>query len=281
MKEPLVSVVVPSRNSEKTIGACLDSILDQNYRNIEIILVDNYSTDNTCEVAGRYTQKVFRVGPERSAQRNYGAALAIGEYLLFPDSDMVLTENVVLSCIERVRDNPEVMAVVIPEESFGIGFWADCRRLERLFYKGVDWLEAARFFKRDALLEMGGYDLKNTGTEDFDLPQRIKARYGAGSTARISALVYHDEQRRSLLEACKTNYYYGQGIDAYRSVAANRENFHKQYSIFKRYGLFFSNPRMLFEDPVLGMGVLFMKVCEFASWGAGFLTARVGARLKR
>jgi len=281
MKEPLVSVVVPTRNSEKTIGACLDSIKNQSYWNIEIIVVDNHSTDHTCDIARLYTEKVFLAGPERSAQRNDGASRASGDYLLFPDSDMVLTEDVVKDCVERILESPDVLAVVIPEESFGEGFWSDCRRLERLFYRGVDWLEASRFFKKDAFLAMGGYDLRNTGTEDFDLPQRIKAHYGAGSTSRIVSLIYHNEQRRTLVEACTTNYYYGHALDAYLSVEANRENFRKQQSVLQRYRLFFSDPRMLFRNPAIGFGVLFMKVCEFGAWGTGFLTAKFKSILRR
>lgn len=280
MKEPLVSVIVPTRNSGKTIRACLESIAGQSYPNVEIIVVDNHSEDDTCLIATRYTDMVFQQGPERSAQRNYGARVSHGEYLLFPDSDMELSEDVVKECVEELVRDPGIKAVVIPEESFGIGFWAKCRRLERLFYKGVDWLEAARFFNKEVFLEMGGYDVRNTGTEDFDLPQRIRARFGAGSTSRISELVFHDEQERSLLEACRTNYYYGHGLNAYRSIEANKENFRKQYSIFRRYGLFFSDPRMLFGDPILGVGVLFMKACEFASWGAGFLVAKAGEHLR-
>jgi glycosyltransferase involved in cell wall biosynthesis len=281
MAEPLVTVVVPTRNSGRTLEACLDSIRSQSYKNIEIVVVDNCSRDNTCLIARQYTEKIFQVGPERSAQRNYGAEHATGEYLLFPDSDMVLTKDVVKDCLEEIRMDPAVVAVVIPEESFGIGFWSDCRRLERLFYKGVSWLEAARFFRKDLFVEMGGYDLRNTGTEDFDLPQRMKACCGEASISRINELVYHNEQKRSLVAACRTNYYYGHGLDAYRSVEANRENFRKQHSVLKRYRLFFANPGMLFEDPVLGLGVLFMKLCEFGSWGAGFLAAKVRAGLKR
>lgn len=277
--EPLVTVVVPTRNSEKTLGACLDSILQQSYPNIEIIVVDNHSVDATASIAHRYTERVYEVGPERSEQRNFGADRGTGEYLLFPDSDMVLTKDVISSCVELALADPSVLAVVIPEESFGEGFWSRCRRLERLFYKGVDWLEAARFFTRETFLEMGGYDLSNTGTEDFDLPQRIKARYGSMSVSRTPQLVMHDEQRRSLFGACRTNYYYGHGLDAYRSVEANRENFQKQYNIFKRYKLFFSDPRALFEDPLLGLGVLFMKACEFGAWGAGFLVGKLSGML--
>lgn len=76
--QPLVSVIVPTYNSEKFIGACLESIKNQMYTNIELIVVDNNSTDKTKEIAWRYTDKVFNKGPERSAQRNFGAKNSIG-----------------------------------------------------------------------------------------------------------------------------------------------------------------------------------------------------------
>jgi len=275
MIEPLVSVIVPTRNSEKTISSCLESIAGQSYPNIEIIVVDNNSHDDTCRIAGRYTDKVFQHGPERSAQRNYGAQVSTGEYLLFPDSDMELSTEVVKECVQKVADDPEVKAIVIPEESFGVGFWANCRRLERSFYIGVEWLEAARFFKKEVFEEVGGYDLRNTGTEDFDLPQRIKAEYGPESNSRVSSVVYHNEQEMGLIEAMKTNYYYGHNLDAYLSVRANRKYFRKQYNIIRRYALFFSDPKRLFRNPILGLGTLFMKACDSAAWATGFLVARV------
>jgi len=274
MKDPLVSVIVPTRNSGKTIGACLASVLVQTYPNIEIVVVDNDSDDNTRQIASTYTDKVFVQGPERSAQRNYGAQVSSGDYLLFPDCDMDLSRDVVKECVNRVEQEPAIKAIVVPEVSFGAGFWARCRKLERSYYIAVEWMEAARFFERSAFEEMGGYDLRNTGTEDFDLPQRIKARYGPGSHARISSFVYHDEQDMSLIEACKTNYYYGHNLDAYRSVDANKENFRKQYNILKRYSLFFSDRRRLFSDPLLGLGTLFMKAFDLGAWASGFAVAK-------
>ncbi|AEF97132.1 glycosyltransferase family 2 protein [Methanotorris igneus] len=55
----LVSVIIPTYNSEKTIGICLESIKNQTYKNIEIIVVDKFSNDNTVEIAKKYTDKVF------------------------------------------------------------------------------------------------------------------------------------------------------------------------------------------------------------------------------
>src|SRR5438093_11547332 len=91
----LVSVVVPTRNSAPFLDVCLGSIRAQTYPAVELIVVDNHSSDNTLSIARRWTDRVFTQGPERSTQRNYGARQAAGEYLLFVDSDMVLSAKVV------------------------------------------------------------------------------------------------------------------------------------------------------------------------------------------
>ncbi len=95
IKLPLVSVVIPAFNAEKTILACLDSVRLQTYSELEIIVVNDGSTDRTPELLGVYQKehsllqlKVFHqknAGP--SAARNYGIAEAKGEYIAFLDAD--------------------------------------------------------------------------------------------------------------------------------------------------------------------------------------------------
>ena len=92
---PLVSVVVPTRNSARTIEACLRSILDQRYARIELVVVDNDSTDGTWDIAQGLADAAIRGGPERSAQRNAGVARSGGEFVLWIDSDMILAPEVV------------------------------------------------------------------------------------------------------------------------------------------------------------------------------------------
>ena len=70
--DPVVSIIVTTRNEEKKIGACLESILQQSMLPLEMIVVDNFSEDKTTVIAQEYGAKVFQLGPERSAQRNYG-----------------------------------------------------------------------------------------------------------------------------------------------------------------------------------------------------------------
>jgi len=269
MKKPLVSILVHTRNSQRTIKKHLESITSQSYRPIEIIMVDNNSIDDTVAIAKKITKNIFTFGPERSAQRNLGAKKASGEYLLVPDSDMILGKNVIAECVFLILSSSKIKAIIVPEKSIGEGFWTKCKILERSFYFGVDWIEAARFFERKTFEKIGGYDEKNTGTEDYDLPQQIIKKYGKESTERIKEFIYHDEGRLSLLGTLKKKFYYAQKLQVYKD--RNPEYYEKQANIIRRYVLFFSNPIKLFRNPVIGLGMLFMKVCEFAAGGLGYL----------
>jgi glycosyltransferase involved in cell wall biosynthesis len=93
---PLVSLVITTRNEEKNIRNCLESIKAQSWPNIETIVVDNNSTDRTQEIAAEYTFKVYTKGPERSAQRNCGMIdQAKGEYAIYVDADMILAPTLI------------------------------------------------------------------------------------------------------------------------------------------------------------------------------------------
>lgn len=266
---PLVSVLVHTRNSGRTIKQHLESICNQTYKQIEIIVVDNNSKDNTQLIAQKYTTQVFTYGPERSAQRNFAAKKSKGKFLLVPDSDMILGKDVVKECIKLITQNPEIKEIVIPEKSIGEGFWARCKALERSLYEGVDWIEAARFFDRKVFDEMGGYDEKNTGTEDYDLPQRIKRTYGEKSVGRIKDYIYHDEGNLSLLQTLRKKFYYAKSIHVYKKY--NPIEFYKQANIIKRFLVFFANPKKLFKEPEVGLSMLFMRMCEYAAGGLGYL----------
>ncbi len=100
---PVVSVVVTTKNEAKSIENCLRSIKKQTYpqKKIEIIIVDNNSTDKTKEIAKRFADKVYNKGPERSAQRNFGVERARGKYILYLDADMILSKDVISECVEK------------------------------------------------------------------------------------------------------------------------------------------------------------------------------------
>lgn len=257
---PVVTIIVTTKNNETTIGACLESIVKQTYTSIELIVVDNNSTDKTKDIAHQYTDLVYNVGPERSAQRNYAAALSNGDYLMIIDSDMELAPTITTECVEVITES--VKAVVIPEESFGVGFWAQCKALERSFYVGVDWIEAPRFFTKDLYNSVGGYDEAMSGGEDWDLRNRISAKT---TIAHIDAVIRHNEGHLTLKEIILSRKYYAKGFRqqyAKPKVQGQKSGYTQAIDTFK---LFFSHPGKLFSNPIYSVGMLFMKVVEFGT----------------
>lgn len=93
MGSPLVSVVVPVYNAEKYLSRCIDSVVSQSLRNIEILLVDDGSTDSSAEIMARYKENDERIrvimqsNKGAGAARNVGLSVARGRYLSFLDSD--------------------------------------------------------------------------------------------------------------------------------------------------------------------------------------------------
>ena len=103
----LISIIVPAYNVEQWIERCLDSIRNQTYRNLEIIVIDDGSTDKTPEILESYSQKEERiivVHQENSGLaivREKGIAMAKGDYVGFVDGDDVIESNM----YERLLNN--------------------------------------------------------------------------------------------------------------------------------------------------------------------------------
>ncbi len=268
---PLVSAVIPTYNSASTLSKCLESIKSQTYENIEIIVVDNNSTDDTKKIAKKFTKSVHNKGPERSAQRNYAVTLAKGKYVIIIDSDMELNEAVIAECVAEFSDQ-KVVGVIIPEESFGAGFWAQCKKLERSFYVGVPWMEAARAFRKTTYLKVGGYDEQMVSGEDWDLSQRVEIE---GKIGRVYSFILHNEGNLKLIKTLKKKYYYARKFSSYKTKT-HHSNVNLQTGPITRYKLFFSKPKKLFEKPIVGIGMLFMKTAEFSVGAFGILRMKNG-----
>ena len=266
-KNSLVSVIVPTKNSSHTIDECLQSIKDQTYSNIEIMVIDNYSRDKTKEIAGKYGRVLLK-GPERSAQRNFGARRARGEYVFFVDSDMELTPRVVEECLGEIRLHAPG-AVIVPEISVGVGFWARCKALEKRCYIGDDTIEAARFFKKEVFWKVGEYDEDLIAAEDWDLSQRIKkAGFAIG---RISALVKHQEGRLGLTKTVKKKFGYGVTIGRY--IKKHKKESKRQLILIRP--AFLRNYTRLLKNPITTVGLIVMKTCEFIAGTAGFAVGKI------
>lgn len=107
-KEPLISIIVPVYNTEKYIGKCLDSILKQTYKNIEIIIINDGSTDNSENICKQCASKDSRIKVFNLKQggvsnaRNTGISKSNGEYIGFVDSDDYISENMYKLLVESI-----------------------------------------------------------------------------------------------------------------------------------------------------------------------------------
>jgi glycosyltransferase involved in cell wall biosynthesis len=253
-----VSVVVTTRNSGQTLGACLTSIRRQTYPAVELVVVDNHSSDETLTIATEYADQVATIGPERSAQRNHGASLTSGAFLLFIDADMVLDPEVIADGVDLL-ETAGLPAVVIPEETVGEGFWTACRSLERGCYNGDDTIEAARLYARSAFGAAGGFDTDLNGGEDWDLSRRVARER---RLPRTRAMIHHDEGRTRLRTVYTKRRYYAPGYLAFvrkhgrGAIAQGNPIFRAAY---------IRNWRTLGRHPLLTAGMFTLKAVELAA----------------
>jgi glycosyltransferase involved in cell wall biosynthesis len=271
-ERPLVSVVVPTKNSARTLDACLASVTRQT-DGVEVIVVDNFSSDETREIAELHGCAVLTAGPERSAQRNHGARSSSGSYVLFVDSDMVLEPTVVEECLAAARSG--AAAAIIPETSFGEGFWARCKRLERSCYVGDDEIEAARFYGRDLFFRIGGFDEQLSAGEDWDLHQRV--RTDGARVDRVKSFIHHDEGRVKLTRLMVKKFQYGKSMPLYKRKHRGLSN--RQLRLIRP--AFVRHRRTLASEPLALTGLVIMKSLEFSAGAAGALTTLASHRARR
>ena len=248
-----VSFVVPTRDSARTIEACLGSLRAQTHDAVEIIVVDNGSTDQTVAIASRSADQVTTWGPERSAQRNHGTARSTGEIVVFVDSDMVLEPQLATELVATFTTQPSLGALVIPERSFGSGFLAACRVMEKELYVGDATVEAPRAFRRSVIEDLGGWAETLVAAEDWDLADRTRAA-GVG-IGRVGAWIWHDEGRLRLRSTFAKKRYYGQWIALY--LRTHRDGGRK----FTRTALL-RQPVHLLRHPLLTVGLVVLKATE-------------------
>ena len=104
----LVSIIVPMYNSEKYIVRCIDSLLEQSYENIEIIVVDDGSSDNGVDIIKKYSDNRINIYQKKnegvSATRNFGIEKSNGDFLLFVDSDDYVSKDIVEIMVDKIKN---------------------------------------------------------------------------------------------------------------------------------------------------------------------------------
>jgi glycosyltransferase involved in cell wall biosynthesis len=220
MERRKVSIIVPTYNSERTLERCLQSVKSQSYPFCEIVIVDGFSVDRTLEIAGLFQAKIVQQECNPALARNTGVASSTGRYILFVDSDQVLSPSVVEECVKKCA-NENVEMVKIPEVFIGGSFWSRCSAALKNSYGKVDILYAdsddiihgePRFYAKNQLVGGEVLDRALLWGENYDLYQRLRKRGVKEGLCRSE--IYHHELA-SLREILLKNVRYGRSMPAF------------------------------------------------------------------
>ena len=206
-RSPLISVIVPVYKVEAYLGRCVDSLLTQTYENLEIILVDDGSPDNSGKLCDDYAARAPRIrvihkeNGGLSSARNAGIDAARGEYLGFVDSDdwldehtyewlmdMALTENVKLVCAGRYDFSSwtgEKTVGLCPKKREIISGEELARRIFR--WDNVDSAAGDKLYHRSLFRDLR-YPL---GVVSEDIPVTYRTALAAGRVGMLDRPVYY------------------------------------------------------------------------------------------
>lgn len=183
MEENYVSLITPCYNGETFVARYLDSVLQQTYKNIEIIIINDGSIDDTAEIILSYEEKFKKAGMKFQYifQENAGQAVAInkglqvftGKYLSWPDSDDILEKDYVKNKVMYLEKNPSVDMVLskvayVYEDELETRFWVTGREKpsgkdtffdDLIFETNICFQPGAYMVKSDALLKYVGKEI--------------------------------------------------------------------------------------------------------------------------
>jgi len=198
-----VTIVVPAWNAEETLDACLQGCLGQSYAPVEVIVVDDGSTDGTAAVAGR---RGVRCIPQRNAgpasARNRGASEANGEAFAFTDSDCVPRRDWIEQLMRAMDRGAAAVggtyAIANPNASLAVFIQEEIALRHEQFGEDSDFLGSFNLaVRREAFEQAGGFDESFTQAsgEDNDLAYRL---HDAGSVLAFApdAVVEHFHPER-------------------------------------------------------------------------------------
>ena len=262
-KYPLVSIIIPTFNSGLHLYTCLKAIKKQLYKNIEVIIVDNNSSDSTSNIAVNFGAKVLIRSSTMTQARNLGVKSANGEYVVLLDSDMELSVCVISDCIKKVCSGYD--GVIIPERIRETNFLSKCISLEKALYKDELDMLSVRFVSKSAFNAIGGLDENLVSGEDYDFLSRF--RNNGFKLDFVSSFFYHNEPNNFRI-ILKKKYNYGKTlINYFQKYPKKGFNQFVLRKPFLKIFLYYS------KDPLHYSGLVLLKSIEYISAFFGFLSS--------
>lgn len=184
---PYISVIVPVYNGRDFLTKCLDALFSSSYRDFEVLVVNDCSTDDSPEIAADKGARVIstsrRSGP--GAARNLAAERAVGEILMFVDADVVVKSDTLERIASRFKDQPGISALFgsYDDEPAEKNFLSQYKNLQHHFVHQHSNSDASTFWsglgamRRAVFLQHHGFDHKKfsePSIEDIDLGSRLR-----------------------------------------------------------------------------------------------------------
>jgi len=230
---PLVSVIVPAYNVDRYIGDCITDLLNQSYKNIEVIVCDDCSTDTTWEVImefARRDKRVRAISNETNClvaeSRNKCLELCQGSFIIIQDSDDRCEKNRVEKLFNFLISNSDIDFVSSGHYYFDLnGIYRKIRPrfsrpIKHNFLYGIPFCHAATMFRTECLRDIGGYRVskETRRSEDYDLFMRLYARGMKG--ANIYDILYGYRVDKNTLSRRKFVYRIDECVVRYKGFSA-------------------------------------------------------------
>ena len=187
IQTPLVSILITAYNRQDFLSECIDSALNVTYPNVEIIIVDDASTDNTFSIAEEYSFlndriKVFKNVKNQGQfkNRNIAAEYSSGEYLKYLDSDDTISPNCIQEMLFLMEKYPSAgLCLSSPTNYEGLKIFTPTESFLSHFIKGSGIFNRAplsSLIKKSAFINVGGFSNFN-GEGDFDFWLKLCSNY--------------------------------------------------------------------------------------------------------
>jgi len=230
----LVSLIIPTHNRARLLSELLFSIRDQRYRPVEVVVVDDASTDNTQAIVGQFGKEAGQDGgialigsviakAGAQAARNQGIKLARGEAVMFVDSDDTLLPDGIANLVEALCGAPHldyVYGKVVATDQrlqritgapvFGSPFTQGSGEIA-----GYHWHTMGALYRRSCIDRVGMWNEQLTGSQDWEYQARVKLFGGRGTfvdtivgywrqhdSVRVGARGFRPDYVESVMKAC-------------------------------------------------------------------------------
>lgn len=191
MNSKLVSVIIPTYNRENTIKACLESVLQQTYTNIEVIVVDDCSQDNTCDVVKEIKDSrlhYYKLDKNRRAcyARNYGFEHSNGEYIAFQDSDDIWHKDKIQKQINYLENKKYDFVFCGMNRITDEGtFYFPVQRVDvnhDFFYQELllNSISTQTMFMKRCVIDQVRFDVNFKRFQDWDFAIRVAEKFSIG-----------------------------------------------------------------------------------------------------